>query len=83
MDERFPMKTFFPPFLPTNVRREREKLPDMVIPRMTAKNLTMYPTSIESNVIREAEAFMEESMARYDPSHDAHHGQPGLSYYLC
>jgi len=33
-----------------------------------------YPTDAERKAIAEAEALMVETMARYDPSHDAYHG---------
>jgi len=35
----------------------------------------MYPTPDEENVIAAAEKLMVETMARYDPSHDAYHGE--------
>ena len=35
----------------------------------------MYPTPDEAAVIGTVEAFMVETMARYDPSHDALHGE--------
>lgn len=34
-----------------------------------------YPTREESAVIAAAEELMTKTMARYDPSHDAFHGQ--------
>lgn len=34
----------------------------------------MYPSREEQIVINVAERLMEETMARYDPSHDAFHG---------
>jgi hypothetical protein len=36
----------------------------------------MYPTPQEAAVIAAAEQLMTETMARYDPSHDAFHGAP-------
>ena len=35
---------------------------------------TTYPTPDDAAVVRAAERLMEETMARYDPSHDAYHG---------
>lgn len=35
----------------------------------------MYPTEREKVVIEAAEKIMFETMARYDPSHDAYHGK--------
>ena len=35
----------------------------------------MYPTPDEEKVIAAAEMLMVETMARYDPSHDAYHGE--------
>ncbi len=35
----------------------------------------MYPTAQEIAVINEAEKIMIETMSRYDPSHDAFHGE--------
>jgi uncharacterized protein len=35
----------------------------------------MYPTAQESAVIEAAEKMMVDTMARYDPSHDAYHGE--------
>jgi len=35
----------------------------------------MYPTPDEVAVLETAEAFMVKTMARYDPSHDALHGE--------
>lgn len=35
----------------------------------------MYPNDQELAAIRAAEKLMTETMARYDPSHDAFHGQ--------
>ncbi|KIY65164.1 hypothetical protein CYLTODRAFT_379842 [Cylindrobasidium torrendii FP15055 ss-10] len=35
----------------------------------------MYPTTQEAAVVAKAEALMVETMARYDPSHDAYHVQ--------
>lgn len=34
--------------------------------------------SPESAAIRAAESLMKETMARYDPSHDAYHGQSSV-----
>ena len=34
-----------------------------------------YPTPEEAKVVAAAEKLMEETMARYDPSHDAFHGE--------
>ena len=34
-----------------------------------------YPTESEAKVVEAAEKLMVETMARYDPSHDAFHGQ--------
>lgn len=34
----------------------------------------VYPTAEQAAVVRAAEKLMEETMARYDPSHDAYHG---------
>jgi hypothetical protein len=36
--------------------------------------VAMYPTSEEKAIIDDAEKLMVETMARYDPSHDAFHG---------
>lgn len=33
-----------------------------------------YPTDVERKAIEIAEALMKKTMARYDPSHDAYHG---------
>lgn len=38
----------------------------------------MYPTPQEQAVIDAAEKIMIDTMARYDPSHDKHHGQYSL-----
>ncbi len=35
----------------------------------------MYPTEDEKIIIEAAEKLMVDTMARYDPSHDAYHGQ--------
>ena len=35
----------------------------------------MYPTPDEAAVLESVEAFMVKTMARYDPSHDALHGE--------
>jgi len=35
----------------------------------------MYPTPDEAAVLETVEAFMVKTMARYDPSHDALHGE--------
>lgn len=35
----------------------------------------MYPTEQEKAVIDAAEKIMVDTMARYDPSHDAYHGE--------
>jgi len=35
----------------------------------------MYPTPQEKSVIEAAEKIMRDTMARYDPSHDAYHGE--------
>jgi uncharacterized protein len=35
----------------------------------------MYPSPDEKVYIDEAEKLMVETMARYDPSHDAYHGE--------
>ena len=34
----------------------------------------LYPSEAESKVLNAAENLMEETMAKYDPSHDAYHG---------
>lgn len=39
----------------------------------------MYPTAAEGKVLQAAEKLMETTMARYDPSHDAFHGQKRFS----
>jgi hypothetical protein len=41
-----------------------------------------YPTAEEAAIVRAAEQFMEEMMAKFsDPSHDPHHGQSALSSF--
>ena len=35
----------------------------------------MYPTAQEKEIIQAAEKMMIDTMARYDPSHDAYHGK--------
>jgi hypothetical protein len=37
----------------------------------------MYPTPDEAAVLETVEAFMVKTMAQYDPSHDALHGELG------
>lgn len=51
------------------------------LPRESGSNMTStYPTREESAVIAAAEELMVKTMARYDPSHDAFHGQcPALA----
>jgi hypothetical protein len=34
-----------------------------------------YPSDKERGIVADAEKLMEETMARYDPSHDAYHGE--------
>jgi hypothetical protein len=34
-----------------------------------------YPSEKERAIIADAEKLMEETMARYDPSHDVYHGE--------
>lgn len=41
----------------------------------------MYPTANERIAIDEAEKLMVETMAKYDPSHDAYHGGHSSSAY--
>ncbi len=46
------------------------------LPRESDNSMTStYPTKEESVVIAAAEELMVKTMARYDPSHDAFHGQ--------
>jgi uncharacterized protein len=35
----------------------------------------MYPTPQEKAILEAAEKMMVDTMARYDPSHDAYHGE--------
>ena len=42
--------------------------------------MSEYPTPEEAKVIAAAERLMEETMARYDPSHDAFHGTHPLPF---
>ena len=42
---------------------------------MAMATSNIYPTQEESAAIRAAERLMTETMSRYDPSHDAYHGQ--------
>jgi uncharacterized protein len=42
-----------------------------------------YPTANEQAVIKAAERLMEETMARYDPSHDAYHGMSIVLFSVC
>lgn len=37
--------------------------------------MTSYPSPEETKIVAAAEKLMVETMARYDPSHDAFHGQ--------
>jgi hypothetical protein len=39
----------------------------------------MYPTAEEKAVIQAAEKLMVETMAKFDPSHDAYHGEGCLT----
>lgn len=41
---------------------------------MDGQLIRMYPTEAQKPVINAAEKYMEEIMARYDPSHDVYHG---------
>lgn len=42
---------------------------------MTVENTAAYPTPEETIVVQAAENLMIETMKRYDPSHDAYHGE--------
>ena len=48
---------------------------------LPAHCLKMYPTQSEKAVVDAAEKLMTETMARYDPSHDAFHGAPAILYH--
>jgi hypothetical protein len=43
--------------------------------------MNSYPSDKERAIIADAEKLMEETMARYDPSHDAYHGELQLPHY--
>ena len=45
---------------------------------MMTVSATTYPTPDDAAVVHVAERLMEETMARYDPSHDAYHGMPSV-----
>lgn len=45
--------------------------------------LTPYPSPVEQALLDRVEAQMEETMKKYDPSHDAHHGPQYTLYLTC
>lgn len=57
-------------------RRSRTRRDVSVVrPQSTATMDSGYPSIAQAAVAGAAEQLMEETMARYDPSHDAYHGK--------
>lgn len=49
---------------------------------LTMTTMPAYPTKSEAAVIAAAEKLMVDTMARYDPSHDAYHGRCRPLYHV-
>lgn len=49
---------------------------------LTMTTMPAYPTKSEVAVIAAAEKLMVDTMARYDPSHDAYHGRCRPLYHV-
>ncbi|OBZ72054.1 Uncharacterized protein YpgQ [Grifola frondosa] len=62
-------------FLPKRVVRAPQPPRLSRVAWTTVTKMTAYPTPQEAAVVRDAEKLMVETMARYDPSHDAYHVQ--------
>lgn len=59
---------------PRDMHVSDESIPRFQCATTMTVSETTYPTPDDAAVVRAAERLMEETMARYDPSHDAYHG---------